>query len=108
LLFRAVHCTLYLCRNFSYQGRPVLTRQLGRWAACYSCRRLLEKGNTSSLARRSKREVGLYRALLINIIPGQSWSVHQVAPKVSAQAKGAFNGSSRPEKPVRLAREFSH
>jgi hypothetical protein len=84
--------TLYLCRNFSYQGRPVFTRQVGRWAACLSCRRLLEEGNTSSLACRSEREAGIYRALLINIIPGQSWSVHQVAPKVSTQAKGVSHG----------------
>jgi hypothetical protein len=83
--------TLYLCRNFSYDGLPVFTRKVGRWAACSSCRRLLEKGKTASLARRSNRGAGLYQALLFNIIPGQAWSVHHVGPKAATETKGAFS-----------------
>lgn len=83
--------TLYLCRNFSYEGKQVFSRKVGRWAACSSCRRLLEKGKTASLARRSNRGAGLYQALLTNIIPGQSWLVHHVGTKASAERKGALS-----------------
>ena len=73
--------TLYLCGNFIYEGRLVFSRPIGRWAACYSCRGLLEAGNTSELACRSERDVRLYRDLLAHIVPGQQWLVHQVARK---------------------------
>ena len=89
--------TLYLCRNFIYEGRLVFSRPIGRWAACHSCRELLEAGNTSELARRSQRDVSLYRDLLTHIVPGQQWLVHQVAQKTEAathkkskQARSAF------------------
>jgi hypothetical protein len=70
--------TLYACRNLNLQGRPVFTRPVGRWAVCYSCRRLLEDGNSRKLGGRYEKNADLYRALLNHIIPGQSWSVHQV------------------------------
>lgn len=70
--------TLYACRNFTYQGFWVFARAVGRWAVCYSCRQLLEQGKTSKLARRAKKDVSLFEALLSNIIPGYSWKVYQV------------------------------
>lgn len=88
--------TLYLCRNFIYEGRLVFRQPVGRWAACYSCRRLLEKGKTSSLARRSERSAGLYRDLLLHIVPGQQWLVHQgtksAQEKEPPRAKRVFLG----------------
>jgi hypothetical protein len=48
---------LYACRNFEWNGVNVFRGDVGRWAACYLCSKLVAGKKWGMLTRRVMREV---------------------------------------------------
>lgn len=54
---------LYACRNFMWEGQKIFKDEIGRWAGCAACARLIEAKQWSRLSLRVMREVSKRQGL---------------------------------------------
>lgn len=50
--------SLYSCKNFDWEGKPVFRSDAGRWAACWMCSAFIDAQRWGQITRRVMREVG--------------------------------------------------